>query len=209
MSRRKRSLHRKRGGSPRNTVFHVFTDGKNTETAYLKMLQQRFSGVVVEVSPETYGMSPENLVKVTYDYVKRRKKKEGKYDIKAEDPVWVVFDHDDRSGFGSAKSICCEERVRTATSNPCFELWLLLHIEFFDQPCDQHGVQKRLEDVCKSYNRERGKIVDVERFIDFIQKAEKNAENQKLRREEEGEPAGRPSTDIFKLVRALRNASSN
>ena len=43
------------------------------------------------------------------------------------DEVWCIFDRDDHHRFDEATRVAKKAGIRTAISNPCFELWLILH----------------------------------------------------------------------------------
>ena len=42
---------------------------------------------------------------------------------------------------------CEEQNVGVARSNPCFELWLILHQQDYDKPEDRHAMQKATRKV--------------------------------------------------------------
>jgi len=50
--------------------------------------------------------------------------------------VWCVFDVDDHPRVADARQMAADNGIELAISNPCFELWLLLH--FRDGPGMQH-----------------------------------------------------------------------
>lgn len=52
------------------------------------------------------------------------------------DEIWGVFDKDEHSDFDQAVHRCHEHGVRVARSNPCFEVWLILHFEDFHCPME-------------------------------------------------------------------------
>jgi hypothetical protein len=74
----------------------------------------------VKIVVKKSGRSPLQLVKLA---IKHRDQ-----DADSFDEVWCVFDIDD---FDVAEAVVLAGRnsVRLAISNPCFELWLLLHFE--------------------------------------------------------------------------------
>ena len=45
------------------------------------------------------------------------------------DQVWCVFDIDEHPGIAEAKQQARDNAISLAISNPCFELWLLLHFQ--------------------------------------------------------------------------------
>jgi hypothetical protein len=103
----------------------------------------------------------------------------------------------------------CESKgVKVARSNPCFELWLILHVSEYHRPDGRAAVQVHLEALCPDYDSKKGKKPDCARFIAHVQLAEKRAEKQLRDREDEGNRFGPPSTTVFQLTRAIREASA-
>jgi hypothetical protein len=54
------------------------------------------------------------------------------------DEIWTVFDRDAHPQFDEAVKLCEQNRVGVARSNPCFELWLILHEADYDKPDGSH-----------------------------------------------------------------------
>ena len=124
------------------------------------------------------------------------------------DEVWVVFDKDEHPRFEDAVQMCEAVGIGVARSNPCFELWLILHEQEFDGPCDRHQMQAALARVRPDYDRQGSKELNFDDLIENIEQAERRAERQLVRRLEEGAPYENPSTTVGKLTRSIRNAHS-
>jgi len=110
----------------------VVTEGEETEPLYLEALcselrlpQQRVQ-VLVHGSKSTRHTDPKGIV----DYAKRERDKAQRSSSEAPfDEVWCVSDRD---AWPEATVKCEIDRMhqlgfRLAFSNPCFELWYLLH----------------------------------------------------------------------------------
>jgi len=116
--------------------FLILVEGQETERRYLDDLCGRlyFSAYnVVIASPDS---DPLNLV---WEAVSLRNKEAARaaegYTV-AYDQVWVVFDRESKyhhrlDRIREAIRVAREEGILVAISNPCFELWLILHHEFF------------------------------------------------------------------------------
>lgn len=55
----------------------------------------------------------------------------GQYDLESDDELWLVIDRDrwtDAMLSHVAKECAQDDYLHVALSNPCFELWLLLHL---------------------------------------------------------------------------------
>ena len=136
----------------------------------------------------------------------RRRKKLDSYE--ENDEVWAVFDRDDHPAYKEAIEDCRGAGIPFAYSDPCFELWLLLHLMSFDAPCHRHTIQKKLEKQLEGYDPDSGKTADFGPLIDILELAENRAERQRDSRREEGEEDGNPSTNVYELTRAMKLADN-
>jgi hypothetical protein len=123
------------------------------------------------------------------------------------DQVWAVFDRDAHPRFTEAVMLCEEHSVGVAQSNPCFEIWLILHEVDYDKPDDRHAVQAFLKSIRKEYDPRSGKCVDCAEIIGRVDRAEARAERQLRNRSAEGMAFGPPSTTVGRLTRAIRTAA--
>lgn len=90
-----------------------------TEREYLRGLVAHVANPAVTVRITTKSCSPSQLV--TYAEVQR------KLSPTDFDDVWCVFDVDEFQDVASAITQARESGIEVAVSNPCFELWLILH----------------------------------------------------------------------------------
>ena len=125
-----------------------------------------------------------------------------------EDQVWAVFDRDNHPRFDEAIALCETNGVRIGRSNPCFELWLILHERDQHRHEERQTMQSILGDLRPEYDRERGKTPDCEELIRRVEDAERRAEELLRRRQEAGNPYGNPSTTVGWLTREIRAADS-
>jgi hypothetical protein len=123
------------------------------------------------------------------------------------DEVWAVFDRDEHPKYLEAIDLCKRHGVGVGRSDPCFELWLVLHFEEFDKFVGRHAVQAHLEKVCAGYSKSKGKTPDCNSLIPALENAEVRATRQLERREREGSELGSPSTTVFELTLAIKKQS--
>lgn len=123
------------------------------------------------------------------------------------DEFWAVFDRDDHPKYKDAKDLCRRKGICVAYSDPCFELWLILHTEAYDKACTRDDVQKFLENLHSQYDRKGAKKLNFTALMDRVEQAEKRAAELLQRRQQEGKPFGNPSTTVGHLTRAIRDAS--
>ncbi|UUU23821.1 RloB family protein [Streptomyces sp. DSM 40750] len=90
-----------------------------TESDYLRGLVADVVNLAVTVRVITKPCAPSQLVKYA---VGQRDLGQGDFD-----EVWCVFDVDEFQDVRRAVDLAEEEGIDVAVSNPCFELWLILH----------------------------------------------------------------------------------
>ncbi|SFT22550.1 RloB-like protein [Streptomyces harbinensis] len=107
-----------RGRQPRERIL-VFCDSDATERDYLRALVNHVANPAVTVKIRNKPCSPSQLVAYAADF----------RDSASEDfdRVWCVFDVDDYPDIHRAVRSAHRLGIELAVSNPCFELWLLLH----------------------------------------------------------------------------------
>ena len=131
-SGRGRSLRRGVGARPPRRTFLVFCEGEKTEPAYLKALKRDpairdIASVEIRVDEETTGSVPLTLVKAAAEARARSTREE-----REVDQIWCLFDVEwpkNHPHLREALDLAKAHDVYVAVSNPCFELWLVLHFE--------------------------------------------------------------------------------
>jgi len=111
--------------------FVVATEGAETEPRYFQAIQERElvsrSRVKLHVLPTEGGRSaPQHLAHRIDAFLRE-------YTLLPDDEVWLVLDVDLGAGNRIAQlselaALCRQKRWHLAISNPCFEVWLLLHV---------------------------------------------------------------------------------
>lgn len=208
--RRLPNLKRRRSRREPKARIVIFCEGANTEPDYFNEFRRAYRGALIELEiigpvgvPYTVA---ERAVERANDLglAPRRQKKRDSFE--EGDQVWAVFDRDEHPRFNDAVNVCEQGRVGVARSNPCFELWLILHEEDFDMLLDSHAVQRHLEILRPEYNRNGRKTPNCADLISRVEQAEERAARQLTRREDERLPYGPPSTTVGHLVRAILDA---
>ena len=183
--------------------FVLFCEGRNTEPDYFEATERARSGTLIAVEIVPAVGVPMTIAKTAIAVAKPRRRKES---FEEGDQIWAVFDRDAHPRFEEAVRLCEQHGVKVARSDPCFELWLILHERDYDQPCDRREAQRELGCLRTEYDRSRGKMPDCADMVRRVEEAESRAEAQLRRREAEGAPCGNPSTTVFRLTRAIRDA---
>jgi len=209
--RRAPELRRRRHTREPKRRFIVYCEGENTEPAYLGALRRACADALIEI--ETIGAVgvPQTVARQATERVRAeglgRRRGRPLSSFEEGDQVWAVFDRDDHEGFQEAVNRCEQAGVFVGRSNPCFELWLILHEQEYDKPDGRDAVQAHLQRLRPEYDRRRRKLPDCTALIALVEAAEARAESQLERREEERAPYGRPSTTVGRLTRAIREAA--
>ena len=213
MARRTLPIGRRRWHKEPKRRFTLFCEGKNTEPAYFSALKRTWTGALIAVETRPGVGVPMTIARAAVEYAKsegltktsRRKKSS----FEKKDEVWAVFDRDEHPNFKQAVRLCQANNVGVARSNPCFELWLILHERDYDQPNHHHAVQKELKKLRPEYDNRKRKIPDCYDLVTRVKSAEERGKVLVNRRKAEEDPFGNPSTTVGILTRAIRIANES
>lgn len=106
----------------------IAAEGRDTENIYFEAVKQHLkaSNVHVEIlHREDNNSSPENVQCQIRNFM-------DEYNIEQDDELWIVIDRDRwtaKSLAGMARQCKQNQNLHFSVSNPCFELWLLLHYD--------------------------------------------------------------------------------
>lgn len=126
----------------------IVCEGTETEPKYFHRLNERFSGLKMKM-PRSQITDPEGLVRTALGLI-------GKHDLDLQggDQLWCVFDADGNSEDAIQRAVdMAAGNVRFAFSNPCFELWFLLHFEYYAARIDRAELMKRLKRHIPNYRK--------------------------------------------------------
>lgn len=174
--KRKSARPRERSLDPRPVVL-IICEGQNTEPEYFEGLVAQFDNPRVRILALKGQGVPLTIVQTGQEQKEEAEAKARKRDDEniAYEAVWCVFDRDDHPDIPNAFAIAKAEGLHVAFSNPCFELWLLLH--FREQPGMKHRdiVASLLREYVPKYDK-RKKNVEIDAFIAGYPDAVKRAE---------------------------------
>ena len=142
LSRRKPSVE------PRPRI-HVVCEGEKTEPIYFDGLAHEEEVRLVQIEIVRSGGVPKSIVERAVS-MKREAQREAKARRDANlvyDEVWCVFDVDEHPHLAEALDQAQANAIHVALSNPCFELWILLHFE--DQRA--HIERHKLQSACRQH----------------------------------------------------------
>lgn len=128
--------------------FLIVCEGEKTEPLYFEAFKSDLpKGVLDSVRIDIEGEG-KNTLSLIEEIIQLRKRKE-KASGRAYDQTWAVFDRDSflPQNFNNAifKARDAQPEIQCAWSNEAFELWYLLHFEFYQDAASRHDYQARLE----------------------------------------------------------------
>ena len=115
-----------------------------------------------------------------------------------------MFDRDEHARFEEAVDMALANHIGLAISNPCFELWAILHFEGCDAPSHRHDCQKRLAELHPEYIHGK-RFEDVKPIQSGYEGAILRSRDLLTRRwEEESGRYANPSTTVHCLTEHIR-----
>jgi hypothetical protein len=183
-------------------IILIICEGERTEPGYFDGFARacRNPRVRIQIARE-HGKDPRRLVTTAKEHKKR-----AEADAKRErdenlvyDSVWCVFDVDDHSNVSDAMQMARDNGLKLAVSNPCFELWLLLH--FRDSPGMQHRVmiQQMLSKHVPGYD----KGVEFTMYWKGYRQAVERAKRLDEAALSCGESGRNPTTGVYRLTKDI------
>lgn len=196
-------MRRPRNPRPLHHVIRVHTEGRVTEPKYLEQLARRHRDRIRIVLGES-GAVPMTLVDQAcrdVDDNRSRRREDPLYD-----EIWCVFDVDEHPNVKGAIARARQKGVQLAISNPCFELWLILHLRDQTAHIDRHDAQR----LANQHGIIEGKEVRSEMFDqleDRYEEARQRARMLDRKHDGDGSPPGsNPSTGVWRLIESIRQA---
>lgn len=189
--------------APRRELL-VFVEGEVTEEIYLKDWHRRFRGQVNVQIHEFHG-TPMALVERAVSAKAVEAKEARRNRGRAHDEVWCVFDVDEHPLLPEACALAAAEGIRLAITNPCIELWFLLH--FVDQTAfiDRHAAQKAAAGHLHCDKKLTQGALDV--LAEHFEAAKMRAETLEKKHHLDATPSpGNPSSGVWRVVDAISAA---
>jgi len=200
-----RGIKRRVGVRPPKKLIFVVCEGRNTEPNYLNDFSKDRGNNLFELVIEDKHGAPITLV----DHAIHVKKEQSRLartsgdSFEQEFEVWIVTDVDEHPSLSQARDKARNNGIECAISNPCFELWAILHFEPHDAPSHRHELQKKLEKLMPHYKTSGGKNFNYEQMKDKYEEAKKNAQRINSNRIAEANKGGCPSTNVAALLDSL------
>jgi hypothetical protein len=199
MAKRNDTLRRRRPFREVKRRILIVCEGEVTEPKYFNDLRHQTRSLVeLEIEP---GGTSKALVERAVELKKAAEKvaKRSKDENLKYDSVWCVFDVDVHPFLAEAKQQARDNDINVAVSNPCFELWALLHFQDQHAHIERHEVQR----LCRHYMPEYEKRLPCETLMPMYQDAVRRCAELEHWHQTRGTDGGNPSTGVHKLTEEI------
>ena len=199
--RRGTHLKRQRARLDVRPLILVVCEGRVSEPEYIDMVRIREKINLVRIIVDREGGTPKTLVDRAVEE-KRRTSRDafGKYD-----EVWCVFDFDEHPLIPEAKQKATANGIKLAISNPCFELWLMLHFAYHSAPITRQDARRECERRIDGYQ----KHIPGDLVFPLLDTAVQNAQRLARWQETRNAVGENPSTNVYTLIERLRASSKS
>ena len=185
----------------------IATEGSQTEPKYIDELKNKYRKAHIIVLKKG-TKSDLNSVLTRLDKERKRIERNDKTEF------WAVVDHDKRSieELETFRQRAMTKRYFIADSNPCFELWLILHFKALTEIRGLAGsaeasgcrpIETTLRQFDDSFNKSQ---YNPSKYITRIEQAVSNAMANEAQRIVSSSPVG---TRVYKLVQSIIDSSPN
>ncbi|MBD2578866.1 RloB family protein [Oscillatoria sp. FACHB-1406] len=151
-------------------LFIIATEGRETEKQYFSLFHSPRIKIEVLATGEDNQSAPQYVLTRLNKFVE-------KYALSSDDVLCIMFDVD-RWTKKELSAICKEakqKKYQLLVSNPCFEVWLYLHLDELNITGDRCEVfEKEIRHRLGSYNKSN---LDLKFFQDCIEVAVKRAKD--------------------------------
>lgn len=169
----------------------ILCEGEKTEPLYFHGFKKDFK--LNNVSIEGLGANTDTIVQ---EAIRRQKDYE---------QIWCVFDRDsfEKHNFNRAFALIKKyPKIKIVYSNEAFELWYLLHFNYYDTGISREQYKTKLSKYLEEKYQKNSKNM-YERLLPFQNKAINNAKKLLRTYKRPNPEKDNPSTTVFELVERL------
>lgn len=177
--------------------FLVVCEGEVTEKEYVSH-PRHTERIPINLTVEAGG-TPKTPVETAVRLMKEAAKSQDPNDH--FDQVWCVFDIDEHPKIPDARQQAHDNGISLVISNPCFDLWILLHYQDLRQPTHRHRVQS----ACRKHIPAYDKSPPCEELFERFPEAEERAIALNKWHATRGTDGQNPSTNAHDLVAKIRS----
>ena len=122
---------------------------------------------------------------------------------RAHDEIWCMFDIDAHPNVREAIQKAEDNGIHLAISNPCIELWFILHFEDQTAYISRHKAQSRSAELLESGKNLSRRAMDL--LFDHFENARQRARELDIKHARDGSPPGsNPSSGVWELIESFR-----
>jgi hypothetical protein len=180
----------------------ILCEGTVTEPGYLQDFGREQAVRLLDIEVDDSGGTPKTLVERAAERMRssRRRAKRGRTSSDVYDEIWCVFDVDEHPRLAEAKQQARANGIGLAISNPCFELWVLLHFQDQTAYVERGAVQRACREHIPSYEKRIPYDLIRDKYGDALKRASR-LDHGHRQLQQEGE---NPSTAVPLLTERLR-----
>ena len=198
------SLRRKVDFTNPKVELVVACEGEVTERHYIDQCKRAYGAGLVKVRWLPVTGVPMTVVRAAVQerqrLLRRARTTRDSFEVFR---VWAVFDRDAHPEVSHAIEFATAHGVDVAFSDPCFEIWPLLHLCDYGSVLDRYKVQRLLRDLMPAYDHVKSPMIDFDAIKDRFPIAYERAQKLSRARAAEGDPYGCPSTTVGVLVQKI------
>ena len=176
----------------------MFTEGERTEDGYLVHWRREFRDKVI-VTIDSFHGGPLQLVDHAVATKRSEAREERRGGGRPHDEVWCVFDRDEHPNIPQALDKAAGNGIGVILSNPCIELWFVLHFDDQTAHLERGEAQSRSRELLSC---------DKNLSPDALRKlagryADARIRAQKLAQKHRGDgspPHANPSSNMWELI---------
>ncbi|RZU29466.1 RloB-like protein [Streptomyces sp. BK022] len=197
------NLKRSRGRRALKQRFLIYCEGAVTEKEYLDGYRLLLRSPNIQIKfGRTHGVPSELIEDAVAHQARAPRSAEDKHE--RYDQVWCVMDVEAPQQHPNLESVLTKARknqIKCAISNPCFEVWLILHFVNRCSYLSSHQACVELQGHDCGYSRD-AKHLDFEKFPPLYEMA-KNRAVQLRAGAGSFSIGGNPSSSVYELVDEL------
>ena len=214
MPREREEFFRESNTIEREKIFILAFEGNITEEKYFSEFKNshRFNDELIYLHLLTREVDDTNSAP-KHVFKKLKKEAKDEFNFKSEDELWMIIDTDRWKNIPDIIKDCNDlDNMFVAVSNPCFELWLLLHIKDIQEYGEEelgllfrnkrtgrrNYVDKKIVELVGSYKKSDPNINDFLPYIDIAVLRAKNLDHL------QEEYPTRLGSHVYKLIEKLR-----
>jgi hypothetical protein len=181
-------------------VYLLVCEGSKTERIYFNHFRTRGNNLRI-ITPDTKYTDPENLVDFTI-----KQKQQLDLDVNSGDRVWCVFDVDENTGgrINNAVNRAKSNDIEVILSNPCFEIWYLIHYCDWTKSSSVKEVNEELKRHLPRYSKSQDVFGDLEpKRGDAFRRANSLIKMHSKNNMTEYDLGSNPCTLVHNIVRSI------